>query len=299
MRSGGEHPGISGSSKMTGINGIFGNHGITGRRGTPVTAADKNNGMSDGLKKSGENRMPESSGKKKYPILTLPVILSGIAGCLVVTFLFYNRLWGLIPGIPAGIYVAFQVRRAAFQRSIRKKRETFRRLLLAMETGLEAGYSLENALFVAVEDMGRICRSNSEMGIMLENLRKKVKIGSPVWQAIFQMGEEEGIEEAHEFAEVLAIQQRTGGNMIRTMRNTVDKIQSGIEVQQEIDAVIAEKRLEQRIMTLMPGMILCYMRLMNASYMKPLYTTAVGVLVMTAALGMNILGDFLGSKIVG
>lgn len=230
---------------------------------------------------------------------SLPVILSGMAGCLVVTFLFYNRLWGLIPGIPAGIYVALQVRRTAVLRGIRKRRETFRRLLLSMETGLEAGYSLENALYTAVEDMERVYRSGSEMGIMLENLRKRVRIGCPVWQAILKMGEEEEIEEAKEFAEVLAIQQRTGGNMIRTMRNTVDKIQAGIEVQQEIDSVIAEKRLEQRIMTLMPGIILCYMRLMNASYMKPLYTTAAGVLVMTAALGLNILGDFLGSKIVG
>jgi tight adherence protein B len=242
------------------------------------------------------------TGRSKKTVglkITPSVILSGMAGCLVVTFLFYNRLWGLIPGIPAGIYIAAQVKRAEYQRGIRKRRETFRRLLLSMETGLEAGYSLENALFTAVEDMGKIYRSGSEMRIMLENLRKKVKIGCPVWQAIQQMGLEEGIEEAEEFAEVLAIQQRTGGNMIRTMRNTVDKIQSGIEVQQEIDAAIAEKRLEQRIMTLMPGMILIYMRLMNASYMKPLYTTAAGVLVMTAALGLNILGDFLGSRIVG
>ena len=299
MRNRDEHTGNSGGSKMTDRNGIFGKLGITDRRRTPGNPADKNNGISEGQKKSGKNRIPESSGKKKYPILTLPAILSGMAGCLVVTYLFYNRLWGLIPGIPAGIYVALQVRKAAFQRGIRRRRETFRRLLMAMETGLEAGYSLENALFTAVEDMERVCRSTSEMGIMLGNLRRKVKLGCPVWQAIFQMGEEEGIEEAHEFAEVLSIQQRTGGNMIRTMRNTVDKIQSGIEVHQEIDAVIAEKRLEQRIMTLMPGMILCYMRLMNASYMKPLYTTAAGVLVMTAALGLNILGDFLGSKIVG
>ncbi len=222
----------------------------------------------------------------------------GILGGGIILVLFYDRLAGVIPSLVAGAYIAGVVVKERKRRRLQRRRDTFKRLLVALETGLEAGYSLENAVLSAVEDMERLCRRGSGTRKLLEGIRRKTQLRTSVWQVMLYYAEETGVEEAEELAEVLRIQQRAGGNLIETMRRTVRKLQAGMELQQEVEMVIAEKRLEQRIMTLMPAGILLYMRVVNYSYIEPLYTTAGGLIVMTVMLGLNLLGDMLGNRIV-
>ena len=233
------------------------------------------------------------------PSLCLPALISGLAGTLAAALLFYNKPIGLLPGIFAGIYIYRIVQREMERRRMRRRRDAFKRLLISMETGLEAGYSLENSVIAAVDDMDRIYGKDRDTGSLLGELKHEILLRKPVWQTLQEFGEKTGIEEAGELAQVLRIQQRSGGNLILTMRGTAEKLQAGLEVQQEIETAISEKRLEQRIMTLMPAMILVYMRLTNGSYIAPLYTTAAGAVIMTAALGLNIAGDALGYRLVG
>ncbi len=231
--------------------------------------------------------------------ICLPAVVAGLAGALAAALLFYNRAVGLLPGAFAGIYIARLVRREMEQRRTGRRRDALKRLLISMETGLEAGYSLENAVLAAVEDLGRIYGKDNDIGGLMEGLRHEILLRKPVWQAFQQFEERTGLEEAGELAQVLKVQQRAGGNLILTMRSTVEKLQAGMEVRQEIETAIAEKKLEQRIMTVMPAMIILYMRFTNGTYMAPLYTTAAGTVIMTAALGLNIAGDALGNRLVG
>ena len=245
--------------------------------------------------------------------LSLSAFLAGVAGTLAAAYLFYGKPGGLLPGAFAGMYIACMVQKEVERKREERCREAFKRLLLSMETALEAGYSLENSVVAAVEDLqkifggtGHFRRESGErkgktgfisslFGEMLHGIELRV----PVWQVMQDFAEKTGVSEAEELAQVLRIQQRAGGNLIRTMRSTVDKLRAGLEVQQEIETVTAEKRLEQRIMTLMPALIICYLRLTNGAYIAPLYTTAAGTVVMTAALGLNIAGAELGKRLVG
>ncbi len=231
--------------------------------------------------------------------ICLPAAAAGLAGTLAAALLFYNKAAGLLPGAFAGIYIARLVQKEMEQRRTRRRRDALKRLLISMETGLEAGYSLENAVFAAVEDLGRIYGRDTDIGGLLEDLRHQILLRKPVWQAFQQFGEKTGLEEAGELAQVLRVQQRAGGNLILTMRSTVEKLQAGMEVQQEIETAIAEKKLEQRIMTVMPAMIILYMRFTNGAYIAPLYTTAAGNVIMTVAMVLNIAGDALGNRLVG
>ena len=249
--------------------------------------------------------------------LSLPAFLVGLAGTLAAAYLFYGKPFGLLPGAFAGLYIACMVQKEVERKRMERRREAFKRLLLSMETALEAGYSLENSVAAAVGDLQKIFGGSGALPIWRGSGERKGKIGSndisslfgemlhgielrvPVWQVMQDFAEKTGLSEAEELAQVLRIQQRAGGNLIRTMRSTVDKLRAGLEVQQEIEAVTAEKRLEQRIMTLMPALIICYLRLTNGAYIAPLYTTAAGAVVMTAALGLNIAGAELGKRLVG
>ena len=217
----------------------------------------------------------------------------------IVTWLFYNSLPGLIPGAAAGIYIGLIYEDIAAKRRQRKRRDNFRRVLLSIETALEAGYSLENAVKVAESDLALVYRKNKEeIRILMREICNEVQYGTPVWKAFQDYAEKIEVEEAEEFSTVLRIQQRTGGDLIQTVRKAAERLQDSLELQQEIENTLSEKQLEQRIMTFMPSLMLLYMRVMNPEYMAPLYTGIGGALVMSLALGVNVAADHIANRML-
>ena len=65
-----------------------------------------------------------------------------------------------------------------------------------------------------------------------------------------------GCEEIESFAEVFAFAKRSGGDFVHIMQTTVQKLAGRIEVEREVATVLAGKRLEGRIMEIMPRAIL-------------------------------------------
>ena len=64
-----------------------------------------------------------------------------------------------------------------------------------------------------------------------------------------------------------------------------------------IEAAIAAKQFEHRIMSAMPCGILFYLRLTDLDFLAPLYNTVPGILVMTASLIIYAAAWFLGKRI--
>ena len=71
-----------------------------------------------------------------------------------------------------------------------------------------------------------------------------------------------------------------------------------IEVEREIDTVLAGKKLEGRIMNVMPLFILAYLNLTSKDYLQVLYKNPMGVVIMTIALGVYGMSLKLSEKIL-
>ena len=81
----------------------------------------------------------------------------------------------------------------------------------------------------------------------------------------------------------LVLQKGVGETSLR-FRTTAARISAKIEVEREVDTVIAGKKLEGKIMSVMPFFILAYLNLASGEFIDPLYGNLAGVLVMSAAL---------------
>ena len=68
--------------------------------------------------------------------------------------------------------------------------------------------------------------------------------------------------------------------------------------EEEIDALIAAKAFEQKIMSLMPACIILYMRVSFHGFIETLYGNLFGVIVMTACLALYAAAFLWGKKIV-
>ena len=86
---------------------------------------------------------------------------------------------------------------------------------------------------------------------------------------------------------------RSGGDFPGIIRSTVRKLTESMEVEQEIAAVLAGKKLEGKIMNGMPLFMLAYLNLTSGDFLDALYGNLFGMLVMSGAL----LGYFAALKL--
>ena len=80
--------------------------------------------------------------------------------------------------------------------------------------------------------------------------------------------------------------------------NTADVIGQKIELLAEIDVMLTGKKMEQRIMLLIPLFIMGYISLTSPGYFMPLYQNPMGILVMSACLLLYATAYLLSEKIM-
>ena len=70
-----------------------------------------------------------------------------------------------------------------------------------------------------------------------------------------------------------------------------------MNIEREIKALTAQKKLEGRMIALMPIAMLLCLNLVSKTYIAPLYTTFMGRLIMTGCLAATVFGVWLMEKI--
>ena len=75
----------------------------------------------------------------------------------------------------------------------------------------------------------------------------------------------------------------------------INMIREKIEVKQEIENLVAGKKLEQKILSLTPFLMVYVIKSSSSGFLDPLFSTAAGRMVMTVAL-LLLLAGYLLSK---
>ena len=60
------------------------------------------------------------------------------------------------------------------------------------------------------------------------------------------MAEHVGLEEFYQFAQVISIAKKSGGNLIEITENTIEHLSQAIQTKEEIHTMIAAKQMEKR-----------------------------------------------------
>ena len=241
-------------------------------------------------------------GKHKSDIGHIGIFRSLIMAFFIsagVAAIYYRSALGLIPGAFVGIYVYKIDRKRQKDRYISKLSFQFRTLLQSMMGTLEAGYALKNSLIAAGKDCAEIHSKKCELSAAIDRLRFRLELNESFETAIRELSQDFPIEEMKDFSEVVAVTSKTGGNVIRIIRETAEKIISGIELKEELRTIVASRRLEQQIMTYMPAVMIVFLSLTSPGLLDLLFGNPFGVIVMTVMLVLNVTADFMGKRIVG
>ena len=189
-------------------------------------------------------------------------------------------------------------------KSIIKKRKVelnnqFRDLLYSVSSSMEAGRSLEMAFKDALRDLA-IIYPNEKTAIIRETtyIVRKIEMNEPIEQAILEFAERSHIDDIENFADIIKVCKRTGGNLADVIRSTSNVIGEKIETKREIETTITGKKFESRLMSVMPIFMVAILSLSSPEFMAPVFDTVVGNVVMTIAIFLFVGAFLISEKIV-
>lgn len=229
---------------------------------------------------------------------TLKYLAEGfLLGC-GVCWLAYNDLRSLpLAGAVAVLFLHLR------KKALREKRRQdllyhFRDFITSLHAALRAGYSVENGVISAAGDVEMLYGTKDVLAKELKSITAQLKVRSRVEDLFAELGERSDLEDIRMFAQLLSIGKRAGGNMNRLLLQTSRILCDKIDTRQEIDAQIASKVFEQKIMSVMPACIVVYMRVSFQGFIETLYGNLPGAVMMSICLAFYAAAFFWGRKIV-
>lgn len=224
-------------------------------------------------------------------------LIKGILYIGMITWLFYNRV---VFAVFLSPFLFLWMRRQRARCEYKKKevlRKEFREMMLSIGNSLSAGYSIENSLKTAQDDL-LMYQENSMLAKELHLLINRMKMNEPVDKLFLDMAEKMELEELYQFAQIISIAKKSGGNLIEITANTIEHLSQTIQIKEEIETMTAAKQMEKRIMTVMLYFILFYVKAANPGYFDVLYESFAGMIVVTISLICLWIADSWAERVI-
>ena len=204
----------------------------------------------------------------------LGCLVAGTAVAAAIAWLFYRSWYGMVLVIPVNYLIVSYYKN-------KKRDERAKKLMIEFRDAIQAVAAAWKEAEREIMDLyGKEAMITKE----LIQMNAEIKLNRNVEEILHDLAVRSGVEEIQSFAEIFGFAKRSGGDFPQIIRTTAARISAKIEVEREVDTVIAGKKLEGKIMSVMPFFILAYLNLASGEFIDPLYGNLAGVLVMSAAL---------------
>lgn len=212
-------------------------------------------------------------------------------------YFFYRSFWAipvLFPGV--WFYGKEKIKRARNKRKSRLEQQ-FKETLLSVQTNLQAGYSLENSFLESRFYMTELYGIGCDMVWELDGIAKGLSNGDTLEHLLWDLGKRCPNSAVEDFADIYSIAHKMGNGWGEIILKIIDSINREIEIKQEIELLIHGKKIESRIMCVVPFFILFYMNLTSKGYFDVLYHNPAGIIIMTVCLVIYIFAFLLSERV--
>lgn len=221
----------------------------------------------------------------------------GFIKAVFISYLFYRNLWiSLVLSSGFGLASAFLEEKEYHRKQCFEINLQFREGLYGIAAALGAGYAMENAVEEARKDLALLYGEDSLLATEFLWMEQKLELNQPLEKVFLEFAEHWKSEDIMHFVQVLQTAKRTGGDLIAVTRMAAEKIGEKIEVKREIHTMIAGKKMEGRIMNMIPPGIILYFWLSSPGFLDCLYK-ASGRVVMTVLLALYLFAYWWGGRI--
>lgn len=224
--------------------------------------------------------------------------LMGIGYFFVMGMIFYQSI---SLSLMASIGVILYIRERRSRHVKARKKDLllqFREGMYALGSSLSAGRAVEQAFVQSLSDLCIIYNEDADIVIEWQLIVHKIRMNETVEVALTDFSNRAHMEDIYNFVSVFVMAKKSGGDLVRIIKETTRMINEKIEIQKEIDVLITQKKFEQQILSyIIPGMIL-FFTFTSPGFLAPLYNNLTGRAIMTLALFLYVVSGQIGKKIV-
>ena len=175
-------------------------------------------------------------------------------------------------------------------------REQFRESIQTLSAILKVGYSVENSIRETWKEICPIYKKKTRIIKEYETMVHQLDLNMTAEEVMKQFADRVKEEDVENFVTVFGAAKRLGGDSIAIIRHAADAIGEKMEVEREIQVMLTSKKLEFKIMCVIPFVIILYMRSAFPEFMAVLYGNLAGTLFMTICLMVYLTAYQLGKK---
>lgn len=215
-------------------------------------------------------------------------------------FLVFVILW---PNITVGFFFAVSVGIAGFQlvpiifKSLYEKRcnqfvEQMVDALTIMANGIKSGSNPQQSMQRVVEIMGNPVSSEFRQVIT------QTQFGQSFEEALNDLGTRIPRPDVQMFVVAINILKETGGNLSETFTTIVTTIRERQKLEKKISAMTAQGLMQGIIVSSIPFFLMGVFYLLDPGHIQPMFNTTLGLILLAAMLGLQIIGGVMIKKIV-
>jgi len=164
--------------------------------------------------------------------------------------------------------------------------------LLSMSNSLKSGYSVPQAISLLARETSNPARQEFRL------VAQEMQLGTSLEDALANLSKRMKSMEMDLTVASVTISRRVGGNLSEIMENIAGTIRERTRVEGRVKALTAQGRIQGIVMCLMPFVLAFLINLVQPNFIRPVFTTWAGYLIIAAIVAWMTLGAFFIRKIV-
>jgi tight adherence protein B len=179
-----------------------------------------------------------------------------------------------------------------YRRRVRKFTQQMIDGLGLMSNGMKSGLSVVQALGLVVQEMPNPIQQEFAL-ILNEN-----KLGVPLEEAFVNLSKRIQSDDVEMFVTSINILKETGGNLAETFDTIVLTIRERIKIENKIAALTSQGFYQGVFVMAIPPILGFVFYQTDPEFMRPLFVTAIGWVILLGVFALQAMGFFLIMKII-
>lgn len=160
-----------------------------------------------------------------------------------------------------------------------------------MGNGIKAGKSVQQAMENVVNNLGNPIRQEFEFTL------SQMRLGLSLEEALTNLQERIPEQDVQMFVMSVNILNNSGGDLAKTFNTITDTIRERQKIHNKIDALTAQGKAQGMIMTAMPFALFFIFMAIDPGYVRPLYSTTGGFIIIFIMLLLIGMGGYFMRKV--
>jgi tight adherence protein B len=153
-----------------------------------------------------------------------------------------------------------------------------------LSASLRAGHSFDQALQVVSADIGQPAERE------LQRVVGEVQLGRALDDALLDLGNRVGSVDLAFVLAAITVQREVGGSLASLFELVADTVRAREQFRRKLRALTGMVRTSANVLTALPFVAALFITALDGSYMRPLWRSSSGHLLVAAALAMMTVG---------